>query len=118
MTDNYTAESNSYLVFDGTLDNISAYDATLKLAFNTTFGDNGNYNCTWMDQNYNWSNKAFRNRCGESLNLVVNLVADVLHTFHQEAIVPEYSLNPVLILFMLTTLFVVVVSKRKHVSFQ
>jgi hypothetical protein len=118
MTENYTAEFNSYLVFDGTLDNISAYDATLKLAFNTTFGDNGNYNCTWMDQNYNWSNPAFRSRCGESLNLAVNLVADVLHTFHQEAVVPEYSLNLVLILFMLTTLFVVIVSKRKHVSFQ
>jgi hypothetical protein len=79
-TNNYTAEFDTYLTFDGTLDNVSAYDATLTLAFNTTFGDSGNYNCTWMDQNYDWNNAEFKNRCGESLNLAVNYLADVLHT--------------------------------------
>lgn len=90
-TNNYTAEFNSYLTFDGSLDNITAYNATLTLAYNTTFGDNGNYNCTWMDQNYNWTNSLFKNRCGESLNLAVNLVADVLHTFYVQNAVPEYQ---------------------------
>jgi hypothetical protein len=114
-TNSYAAEFDSYLVFDGTLDSISAYNATLALAFNTTFGDNGNYSCTWMDQNYNWSNPAFRNRCGESLNLAVNLVADVLHTFHQNAIVPEYPLNLIVALFMIMTFLVVMAFRRGHI---
>jgi uncharacterized protein YvpB len=37
-----------------------------------------------MDHNYNWNNLTFKNRCGESLNLAVNLIADVLHTFYLE----------------------------------
>jgi hypothetical protein len=113
-TNNYTATFDSYLTFDGTLDNVTAYDATLTLAFNTTFGDNGSYNCTWMDRNYDWTNPAFKNRCGESLNLAVNLVADVLHTFHQDAIVPEYPLNLVAPAFMTVTLLVAVACKRKE----
>lgn len=74
-TDTYIAEFNAHLVFDGALDNVSAYDATLTLAFNTTFGDNGSYDCTWMDQSYSWSNSTFKNRCGKSLDLATNLVA-------------------------------------------
>lgn len=112
-TNNYTAEFNSYLAFDGSLDNVSAYDATLKLAFNTTFGDDGKYTCAWMDQNYNWSNPAFMNRCGESLNLAVNLAADVLHTFHQDTMIPEYPLNLILPLIIITTLFAATAFKRK-----
>lgn len=112
-TDNYAAQFGSYLAFDGTLDNVSAYNATLTLAFNTTFGDDGAYNCIWMDQNYNWNNPAFTNRCGESLNLAVNLIADVLHTFNQNAIVPEYPLKLVLPLFMTTTLVAAIAFGRK-----
>ncbi len=115
-TNNYAAEFNTYLAFDGTLDIISAYDATLMLAFNTTFGDNGNYNCTWMDQNYNWSNPTFRNRCGESLNLATNLVADVLHTFNQNVAVPEIPLNVILPLLAIVTLLVTVTYKWKRES--
>jgi uncharacterized protein YvpB len=37
-----------------------------------------------MNQSYNWDNPAFVNRCGESLDLAVNLIADVLHTFSLE----------------------------------
>jgi uncharacterized protein YvpB len=81
MTNNYTDEFNIFLSFDGALNDISAYNATLMLAYDTTFDTNGNLTCVWMDQNYNWSNPIFRNRCGESLNLAVNLIADVLHTF-------------------------------------
>lgn len=80
----YHSEFNTYLVFDGNLTRISAYDAASLLAYDTTFDLNGNLTCVWMDQNYNWSNPTFKDRCGESLNLAVNLLADVLHTFYLE----------------------------------
>jgi len=83
-TNSYVDEFNTFLVFDGALSRISAYNATLTLAYDTTFDTDGNLTCVWMDQNYNWSNLTFKNRCGESLNLAVNLIADVLHTFYLE----------------------------------
>jgi hypothetical protein len=113
-TNNYTAEFSPYLVFDRALENVSARNATLKLAFSTTFGDNGSYSCVWMDQNYNWSDPAFRNRCGESLNLAVNLVADVLHAFHQDAMIPEYPLNLILPTLTITVLLVAAALRRKQ----
>jgi hypothetical protein len=90
-TNSYQDTFNSYLVFDGTLNNITAYDAALWLARNSTFGDGGSLTCVWMDANYNWSNPQFANRAGESLNLAVNAVADVLHTFYLQALptIPE-----------------------------
>jgi hypothetical protein len=113
-TTNYTSEFNSYLVFDGGLESISAYDAALTLAFNTTFGDNSNYNCVWMDQNYNWNDPRFENRCGESLNLAVNLVSDVLHSFYQKSIIPEYRLNLLPALFVIVTLFTAIILRKKR----
>jgi hypothetical protein len=88
-TSSYNAEFNVYLSFDGNLDIISAYDAAIYLAYDTTFDLDGDLTCVWMDQNYNWSNPNFRNRAGESLNLAVNLIADVLHTLYFESV--EYS---------------------------
>ena len=85
-TSSYNAEFNSYLSFDGSLTIISAYDATKDLAYDTTFDVDGALTCVWMDQNYNWNNPTFRDRCGESLNLAVNYIADVLHTLYVEAI--------------------------------
>ncbi|MDH5770687.1 MAG: C39 family peptidase, partial [Candidatus Bathyarchaeota archaeon] len=81
----------SFLVFDGDLSEVSAYEATLILAYDTTFDLDGDLICVWMDQNYNWSNPTFGNRCGESLNLAVNLIADVLNTFCLE--VSEHIIN-------------------------
>lgn len=81
-TNNYTDEFNVYLSFDGDLDSIAAYDAAIRLAYDTTFDGNTNLTCIWMDSNYNWSNPTFKNRCGESLNLAVNLLTDVLHTLY------------------------------------
>lgn len=80
-TNTYASNFTDFLVFDGILENISAYDATMILANDTTFDSGGVQNCTWMDQNYNWSDPIFENRCGESLNNAVNAVADVLHMF-------------------------------------
>ena len=84
-TNTYDDEFNMYLSFDGRLSLISAYDATRDLAHDTTFDNPGaspRATCVWMDENYNWYAPEFRARCGESLNLAVNYVADVLHTFY------------------------------------
>jgi hypothetical protein len=83
-SNSYDDEFNVFLSFDGALETISAYNATLQLAYDTTFDVDGNLTCVWMDTHYNWSDPTFRGRCGESLNLAVNLVADVLHTFYLE----------------------------------
>jgi hypothetical protein len=83
-TNSYTDDFNSFLTFDGTLMKVSAYNATMALAYDTTFDGGNIFNCTWMEQNYNWSNPEFLKRCGESLNLAVNAITDVLHTFYLE----------------------------------
>jgi hypothetical protein len=83
-TNSYNDEFNTFLVFDGVLSRVPAYNATLTLAYDTTFDTDGNLTCIWMDENYNWTNSTFMNRCGESLNLAVNLIADVVHTFFLE----------------------------------
>ena len=68
-TSSYNSEFNSYLVFDGNLTIITAYDAAKNLAYDTTFDVDGDLTCVWMDQNYDWNNITFRNRAGESLFL-------------------------------------------------
>ena len=84
-TTSYSSSFNTYLTYDGSLSSLSAYNATINLAYDTTFGGNNHLTCVRMDNNYNWSNPTFTSRCGQSLNLAVNAVADVLHTLHQEA---------------------------------
>ena len=84
-TGTYSSTFNSYLAYDGSLTSISAYNATVNLAYNTVFGVNSQSSCVWMDDNYNWSNATFSGRCGESLNLAVNAVADVLHTLYVDS---------------------------------
>jgi hypothetical protein len=84
-TSSYTDQFNKYLSYDGTLSVVSAYDATKDLANNTTFDKGQAYNCTWMNQNYGTGNPAYWNRAGESLNLAVNYLTDVLHTLYTDA---------------------------------
>jgi hypothetical protein len=116
-TNSYTDEFNSFLSFDGELTEISAYNATLMLAYDTTFYVDGNLTCVWMNQNYDWSNPTFRNRCGESLNLAVNLLADVLHTFYIKEVIPEYGPNPTLpILAILIIIAAAVVISKNYYS--
>ena len=83
-TNAYSDTYNSYLQFDGLLSTVSAYDAAKNLAYDTTFDDGGIYTCVWMDNNYDTSNpnSAYWVRAGQSLNLAVNEVADVLHTLY------------------------------------
>ena len=83
-TNSYYDDFNVFLKFDGTLEVITAYEAALRLAYDTTFDLDGELTCVWMDANYNWGDETFLNRCGKSLNLAVNLIADVLHTFALE----------------------------------
>jgi len=93
-----------------------AYDAAVTLANDTTFDLDGDLTCVWMDQHYDWTDAAFKNRCGESLNLAVNLVADMLYSFSVEAVIPEFPAWVFLPLLMLVTFFAMVV--RKKINFQ
>lgn len=112
-TNNFTDDFDIFLVFDGALNTISAYNATLMLAYDTTFDSDGKLNCTWIHQNYNWTDPDFRSRCGESLNLAVNLVADTLHSFYVQVIIPEFPSPIILPLFMIATLLTVLIYKRR-----
>jgi hypothetical protein len=92
-TNSYSDTFNKYLSYDGSLTITTAYHATVVLAYNTTFGGSNHLGCVWMDTNYDWSNQVFCNRCGESLNLAVNAVADVLHTLYVESF-PSATITP------------------------
>jgi len=111
-TNSYNDEFNAYLAFDGSLDIISAYDAASMLAYDTTFDVDGDLTCVWMDQNYDWSNTTFRNRAGESLNLAVNYLADVLHSLYIQ-FVPEFPKTVILPLFVFITFAAAVFAMSK-----
>ena len=81
---------------DGTLNNITAYQAALELAYDSTFDISGDKDCLWMDANpvdddenptraYDTDSQAFKDRVSQSLNLAVNKLADVLHSLAWEA---------------------------------
>jgi len=108
-TSSYDSEFSSYLFFDGNLSIVTAYDAAKNLAYDTTFDVDGDLTCVWMDQNYDWSNTTFRDRAGESLNLAVNYLADVLHTLYIQ--IPEFPRILILPLFLFITLIAVVIAK-------
>lgn len=65
--------------FDGRFKKISAYDAALKMAYETTF-DNGIYTNVWISNNYDWSNPVFVSRTKYLTVYDVNLLADVIYT--------------------------------------
>jgi hypothetical protein len=112
QTCDYFSEFNSYLIFDGNIDVISAYDAAKSLAYDTTFDSSGKgLTCVWMDRNYNWDNSTFRNRCGQSLSLAVNYVTDVLHTLWLEADkpIPEFTFRFTIVLSAISLLIAVAV---------
>ena len=100
-TSTYVSEFTAFLTFDGNLSARDPYDASLILALDTTFGGATGRNATWMDQHYGWSNSEFRSRVGESLNLAVNYLADVLHGFWLASgqPIPEFSM-PLMILIV------------------
>jgi hypothetical protein len=123
LTNNYDDEFNGFLKFDQRLDSRTAYNATLTLAYDTTFDTfESRRTASWMDddRNYNWDNSDFRNRAGQSINLAVNLLADVLHTLSQQdpsgsADQPgSYSTLPYVILAVALVVIMVVVFHRNR----
>jgi len=124
LTSSYTSSYDASLAFDGNLENLSAYDAAVRLAHDTTFDESGQgHTAVWMDQNYDWSNAAFNARVGRSLCLSTNAVADVLHNLWVEAGMPSRSLYDFLaenalviafiIILLLTPVVVVVFANSK-----
>jgi len=85
QTSTYSSSLRSYLSFDGVLEDSTAYEVALNLARDTTFDSGGTYTATWMDGHYDTSSAVFLDRAGESLNLAVNGVADVLSILYDEA---------------------------------
>ena len=77
-----TDDFSVYLAYDGVLSTLDGYTATIHVANDTTFGGSSGLTCVWMDTNYNTSDSTFKNRAGESINLAVNKIADVLHTLY------------------------------------
>ncbi len=115
QTGTYTSNLDAYLQFDGELANVTAYDAAINLACDTTFGGNSSLGCSWMDTNYNWSSPVFVERSAESLNAAVNSVADVLHTLYLESqvsVTPEFSATELLALLMITVLFTALLARK------
>jgi hypothetical protein len=119
-TSTYVSEFTAFLAFDGNLSARDPDDASLLLAYGTTFGGATGKNATWMDQHYDWSNSEFRSRAGESLNKAVNLLADVLHGFRLAAgqPIPEFEIPLVALVLGVAAVFVVTcrggLPKRSH----
>jgi hypothetical protein len=85
-TSTYESTLNQALVFDGALTDTDAYEATLAIGYNTTFGDGASTEqCTWMNSNYDWDDHVFSGSANASINRGVNLLADVLHTISLRA---------------------------------
>lgn len=83
-TNRYDTPFTAYLSLDGKLETILAYDAALRLARDTTFDGTGKgRTAKWMDDNYNPGSSSYQGRIGESLNLAVNLLADVIYSMSQ-----------------------------------
>ena len=111
LTDQYNSSFTIYLRFDGKLDSISAYDAALRLAHDTTFDETGRgRTAKWMDDNYDPADQRFRERVVESLNLAVNLLADVIFTTSQTAGIPEMQAPTTAFVLLLAA--VIVIARR------
>ena len=91
QTTSYTsAMFDSYLDFDGTLESsLDAYNGAQEVAYDTTFDNQGDKTCKWMDDNYDWGDTDFKARCGASLNFATNLLADVLHKIYLDILAPS-----------------------------
>jgi hypothetical protein len=59
--------------------------AKTMLAPSTPLDGGGAFSCVWMNNNCNISNPVYWNGAGESLNLAVNALTDVLHTLYVNA---------------------------------
>lgn len=82
-SDDFEDLFSTYISFDGSLEMLSPYEAVMKVANATYFGeDDGSCSAGWMDENYNTSDPEFLRCAGRNFNNIVNAIADVLHTIY------------------------------------
>lgn len=118
-TSRYESSFTTFLTFDGKLDAIHPYEAALKLAYDTTFDNSGKgRTAKWMDDNYDPESLLFQERVRESLNLAVNLLADVIHATSEAAGIPELQVPAFTLALALVTVILIVRSglTRKNVK--
>jgi len=85
-TNSINDQFDVFLGSDGILVQMTAYQLTLGLGYDTTFDSSlAGRNATWMDSSYNWGSANFLERVGQSIRLSVNLVANALHSVSVEA---------------------------------
>ncbi len=92
--DNHESEFVRYLRFDGNFTMTSAYETAISVARHTALDESKGATCIWMDQHNNWTMPIFTGQCSRSINYVTNVVADVLHIFYVETVVPLETTTP------------------------
>jgi hypothetical protein len=113
-TNDYDASFKVCLTFDGRLQQVSAYDAALALAHDTTFDDSGKgRTAKWMDDNYNPNNLAFQERTCESIGLSVNALADLIYSVSTSADVQELP-EPALLAVLVMTVCIIILHRMKR----
>ena len=102
MLGSLTAPQTTALVWN------DAYNVTISLAHKTTFGAGPIKPNTWMENNYNWNDPAFKSSCLESLNESVRAVASAFGLLTAQAgltSVPEFEMGICLVLALTVALF-------------
>ena len=112
MTSFNSPKWDFYIIYDGSLVERTAYEASNILGSFNCYDDGGEYNCTWQNATYDdtWSNVddwsiEFHNRTGEILNYCVNLIADVLYKLAIEGAVTTPPVPGFEIIFILLPIF-------------
>jgi len=126
-TNSYNAPFASCMVFDGKLEHVSAYDVTLKLAYDTIFDTSGaGRTAAWMDENYEtigvdqpYVNPRFRDRVCQSLSLAFNAVADLIYSAVQPSTMTSTAIlvttSPAVMMTTSPSVFTTTVRETSHV---
>jgi hypothetical protein len=91
-SEDFEEKYGEYIEYDGALEIISPYDATMRIGRGTYTGmKDGSCNASWMDKNYDIEGPDFIACAGRNFNNIVNAEVDVLHTIYQAANGLEYE---------------------------
>ncbi|MFX0162332.1 MAG: zinc dependent phospholipase C family protein [Candidatus Hodarchaeota archaeon] len=120
--------SNTFTItFDGTLEDISAYNAAKEMGWDTFNDSGGTHNYQWMDSNYpgltdgnpgsdawygqadTWPEGEFKDRVTESINLAVNYIAAVLNKLTTESGVSEGDFLTLSFISVFTVMIIAIV---------
>jgi len=104
----------------GPLDDLNAYDAALGVAETITFGNGVIMSNIWMDSNYNWADSTFVTSAMASLYSSVAAVAAVINHLlieAEQAAIPEFGSQIVLLSVMVTMIAVVLGLRRSRRCF-